>query len=180
MIANSCNSVTFFASFFYKYADIKVKVLFSFKMNSKQFCSFDNFSSLLWGYYSFGFWLLLALKLTIRIIGRGDMIGGGWKNSTKLIVWSLCSSINYNYCFGNKSRRFFCNALWWYQRSNMNFFIWIFFLFQTKNLLLHDWRDEKKNKKTLNLFHVLNTLKKFPRLKSFRLFFDPHRNCRLL
>ena len=55
---------------------IKVKVLLSFKMNSKQFCSFDNFNSLLWGDYSFGFWLLLTLKLTMRIIGRGDMVGG--------------------------------------------------------------------------------------------------------
>ena len=64
-------------------------------MNSKQFCSCDNFSSLLWGYYSFGLGLLLALKLTIRIIGRGDVVGiksewgGGWKDFAKLIIWSL-------------------------------------------------------------------------------------------
>ena len=44
-------------------------------MNSKQFCSFDNFNSLLRGYDSIGFWLLLTLKLTIRIIGTGDMVG---------------------------------------------------------------------------------------------------------
>ena len=49
-------------------------------MNFKQFCSFDNF-------YSIGFLLLLTLKLTIRIIGRGDMVktklerGEGWKNN---------------------------------------------------------------------------------------------------
>ena len=38
----------------------------------------------------------LALKLTIRIIARGDMVGiksergGSWKNFAKLIMWSLC------------------------------------------------------------------------------------------
>ena len=69
--------------------DIKVKVLLSFKMNSKQFCSFDNLNLLLRGYYLFGFWLLLALKLTISIIGRSDMVGRGWKNFAKLIMWSL-------------------------------------------------------------------------------------------
>ena len=67
-----------FASFFYEYVDIKVKVLFSFKMNSKQFYSFDIIS-LLWSYYPFGSWLLLALKLTNRIIRRGGMVRGGWK-----------------------------------------------------------------------------------------------------
>ena len=47
---------------------------------SKPFCSIDNFNSLTRG-YSFGFWLFLALKLTVRIIiGRGDMVGGGTKN----------------------------------------------------------------------------------------------------
>ena len=71
-------------------ATVKVKVLFSFKMISQQFCSFDNFNSLLWGYYSFSFWILLALKLTIRIIGRGDMVGEGWKHLAKLIMWYLC------------------------------------------------------------------------------------------
>ena len=55
-------------------------------MNSKQFCSFDNFNSLLWGYYSFGILLLLALKLTIIIIERGDMVGGGSKSFANLIV----------------------------------------------------------------------------------------------
>ena len=29
---------------------------------------------LLLGYYSFGFWLLLALELANEIIGRGDMV----------------------------------------------------------------------------------------------------------
>ena len=59
-------------------------------MNSKQFRSFDNFNSLLWVYYSFSFWLLLALKLAIRIIGRGDMVGikmesgGSWKKVSKI------------------------------------------------------------------------------------------------
>ena len=37
VIANSCKSVIFFASFFYHCVDIKVKILFSFQMNSKQF-----------------------------------------------------------------------------------------------------------------------------------------------
>ena len=64
-------------------------------MNSKQFCAFDNFNSLLSGYCSFAFLLLLLLKLTIAIIGRGDMVeinsecGGGWKNVAKLLMRSL-------------------------------------------------------------------------------------------
>ena len=45
---------TFFASFFYC-LDKKVKVLFSFKMKSKQFCFFDHFNLLPRGYYSSGF-----------------------------------------------------------------------------------------------------------------------------
>ena len=61
-------------------------------MNFKQFCSFDNFNSLLSDYYSFGFSLLLALKLTIRITRIGHMVeiklerGGGWKNFAKLLI----------------------------------------------------------------------------------------------
>ena len=43
-------------------------------MNSRQFCSFDLFSLLL-GYYSLGFGTLLALKLIIRIIRGGGMVG---------------------------------------------------------------------------------------------------------
>ena len=41
--------------------------------------------------------IALALKLTIRIIGRGDMVGiklergGGWKNFAKLTMWLLFS-----------------------------------------------------------------------------------------
>ena len=64
-------------------------------MNSKQFWSSDNFNSLLWGYYSFSLWLLLALKLTIRIKGSGHKIGiksergWGWKKFAKLIIESL-------------------------------------------------------------------------------------------
>ena len=48
----------------------------------------SNFSSLL-----FGLRLLLKLKLTIRIIGRVNMVGiksergKGWRNFAKLIVW---------------------------------------------------------------------------------------------
>ena len=53
-------------------------------------------------------------------------------------------------------------------------FFRIFYNFRLKNWFLHVWRDEKKNKKTLNLFQVLNKLKKRPHLKSF--FFDPHKN----
>ena len=53
-------------------------------------CSFDNYNWLLWGCYLFGFWLLLALKFTIKIIGEGDMVGGGWKKFVKLIMSSLC------------------------------------------------------------------------------------------
>ena len=43
--------------------------------------------------------LLLVFKLTIRIIGRGDMAGikseqgVGWKNFEKLIMWSLHSMV---------------------------------------------------------------------------------------
>ena len=61
-------------------------------MNSNQFCYFDNFNSQRWVYYSIGFWLFLALKLTIKIIGRVDMVGtkmelgGGWKKFAKLIM----------------------------------------------------------------------------------------------
>ena len=64
----------------------------SFTMNSKQFGSSYNFSSLLWGYYSFGLWLVLELKLIIRIIGTGAMVGikleggGYWKRFEKLIM----------------------------------------------------------------------------------------------
>ena len=47
-------------------------------MNSKQFFSDDNFNSLLWDCYWFGYWLLLALKLTIIIIERDDMVGRKW------------------------------------------------------------------------------------------------------
>ena len=47
-------------------------------MNSKQFFSDDNFNSLLWDCCWFGCWLLLALKLTIRIIERDDMVGRKW------------------------------------------------------------------------------------------------------
>ena len=42
------------------------------------------------------FVILLALKLTIRIIARGDMVAlkpewvGNWKNFAKLTMWSLC------------------------------------------------------------------------------------------
>ena len=55
-------------------------------MNSKQFFSFDNFNSLFGGDYSLGLLLLLALKLTIRTIIMGDMVGinmkgeSGWKH----------------------------------------------------------------------------------------------------
>ena len=74
--ANSCNS--------------KSQSFVFVQDGSKWFCSLDNFNSLPRG-YSFGFWLLLALKLTIRIlIGRGDAVGGGSKNFVKLIMCALC------------------------------------------------------------------------------------------
>ena len=42
-----------------------------------------------------------------------------------------------------------------------NFFlIWIFYYFGLKKSLFHVWRDEKKNTKTLNLFHVFHGCKK--------------------
>ena len=84
MIANTCKSVTFFASFFYQCVDIK------------EFWSSDNFNLLVWAYYSFSFWLLLALKLTTWIMGRGDMAGiklergDGWKNICKINYVVLC------------------------------------------------------------------------------------------
>ena len=65
------------------------------KDESKKFCYSDNFKSLLWGYYSFGLWILLTLELAIRIITKGDMVviklkqGGSWKKFAKLIMWSL-------------------------------------------------------------------------------------------
>ena len=37
--------------------------------------------------------------------------------------------------------------------------------------LLHEWRDEKKNTKTLNWFELFNMLKKLKNLKSFMSFF---------
>ena len=64
-------------------------------MNSQQFCLSDNFTLLLWDYYSSCLRLLLGAKLTIRITGRGAMVGiklergGGWKNFEKLIMWSM-------------------------------------------------------------------------------------------
>ena len=58
--------------------------------------------------------------------------------------------------------------------KNEFFLIWIFFYFRLKNLLLHVWRDEKKNTKTLNLFHVLNMLKNTPPLKKFHDCFLTH------
>ena len=36
------------------------------------------------------------------------------------------------------------------------FFYLSFLLFKVKNLLLHGWRDEKKNTKPLKWFYVLN------------------------
>ena len=30
---------------------------------------------------------------TIRIIGRDDTVGGGWKDFAKSIMWSLCLMI---------------------------------------------------------------------------------------
>ena len=87
-------SVTFSASFFLLICWCKSQSFVCLKMSSKQFCSFDNFNSLPRGYYSFGFWLPLALA--IAMIGRGDVVGinlewqGGWKNFAKLIMWSVC------------------------------------------------------------------------------------------
>ena len=66
MNTNSCNS--------------KSQSFVFLRDGSKPFCSIDNFSSLTRG-YSFGFWLFLALKLTVRIIiGRCDMVEGGTKS----------------------------------------------------------------------------------------------------
>ena len=91
--------------------DIKVKVSSSFKMNSKQFCCFDNFNSLLWGYYSIGFWILLALKFTIRIIGRGDMAGTklerrrGWKKKIMKDFCCLDLKCSFRFCFTSNFHR---------------------------------------------------------------------------
>ena len=41
------------------------------------------------------------------------------------------------------------------------FFIWVCYYFRLKSFLLHGWRVEKKNTKTLNQFHVLNMPKKY-------------------
>ena len=62
-------------------------------MAFKQFCSFDNINSLLKGYYSFGLWLLLLLKLTVRIIRESAMVRlklefeGGLKNFEKFTIF---------------------------------------------------------------------------------------------
>ena len=53
-------------------------------------------------------------------------------------------------------------------------FMWIFFYFRLTNSSLYRWRDEKKSRKTLNWFHVLNMRKKFIPLKFSQLFFWPH------
>ena len=47
---------------------------FAFLQDEFQFFPFDNFNSLLWGYYLFGLQLFLAVKLTVRIIGSGDIV----------------------------------------------------------------------------------------------------------
>ena len=59
-------------------------------MNSRQLCSFDIFSLLL-GYYSLGFGTLLALKLIIRIIGRGWY---GWNDIGAVRELKKCRKIN--------------------------------------------------------------------------------------
>ena len=89
MIANSCERMTFFASFFLSMCWYKIQSLVFLQETS------DNFNSLLWGYYSFGLWILLTLKLTVRIKGMGRMAGiklergGGSKNFEELIMWSM-------------------------------------------------------------------------------------------
>ena len=44
--------------------------------------------------------------------------------------------------------------------------------------MLHEMK--RKTQKTLNLFHILNMLKNFPRLKCLKGFFDPHRTARFV
>ena len=58
-----------------------------------------------------------------------------------------------------KARRGLSNILAMYCGEKK--FFRIFYYFRLKNWFLHGWRDDKKNKKTLNWFHVLNMLKKF-------------------
>ena len=124
LIANSCKSVTSIASFFCLCVDIKVEVLFSFKMNSKQFYSFDDFISLLWDYYSFGFWLLLALKLTIRIIRSNMLEGVGktlqnqqcghyvkWYKSYLLLRFKMLCCVLFYIEFSSNIFEFICDSL---------------------------------------------------------------------
>ena len=65
--------MAFFASFFLLMCWYKSQS-FVFFQDKFQFCSFDDFNSLLWGYYSFDLWLFSAVKL-FGIIGWGDMVG---------------------------------------------------------------------------------------------------------
>ena len=63
------------------------------------------------------------------------------------------------------------------QYCNIKDWIWFFiliFYFRLKSLFLHVWRDEKKNMKTLNSFHILNILQKFFPLKTFHGCFLTH------
>ena len=83
-------------------------------MNFSQFCSSDNLNSLLWGCYSFGLWYLLALKSTIRIIGRDDMVGiklewvGGWKNFRKINNVVNVSNDMKDFCCLDLKHSMFC------------------------------------------------------------------------
>ena len=65
----------------------------------------------------------------------------------------------------------FCNVLFQHQKLNMKFFIWIFYNFRLKDLLLHVLKDEE-SRKTFIWFHVLNILKKFPYLRKSHVCFS--------
>ena len=101
-----------------------------FLLFSKQFCYFDNFNSLPWGYYLFGFWLLLALEITIRIIIRGGMVGiklergGGWKNFCKINVVNMLNNMKDFCCLDLKYtivflHQIFIEYIWIYMRPFM-------------------------------------------------------------
>ena len=91
-----------------------------YKRQSFVFLKNDNFNSLLWDYYLFSFWLLLAIKLAIRITERSEKVWEGCKNFAKLIMWSLCSLIFLLLTF-----KMFCSVLFYIEfLFNMFEFIW--------------------------------------------------------
>ena len=98
-------------------------------MNSKQFFSFANVNPLLWDYYSFGLWLLLALKLRIRIIGRSNVVGiklepgGVWKYFPRLIMFGQYVKLYERFLL--LRFKMFCYVLFYNFLLDMYSFCWL-------------------------------------------------------